>query len=254
MLLVLCLGIALAINLLLFFVAYHRKSDKLTDFAYALSFISITITAFSLSSIHSMVFTIASGMVLLWALRLGTFLVYRILGTGVDRRFDGMRKDFVKFMRFWLGQGMVAWFLLLPLLSAANRTSHPGPLSYIGIAIWLIGFTVEATADGQKYRFKQNPHNKDRWIAEGIWRYSRHPNYFGEITIWIGIYVTVFGSLSALERVVGLASPLAITISLLFISGVPILEKSADAKWGKDKGYQAYKRRTSLVVPWWRKA
>ncbi|HET7630027.1 MAG TPA: DUF1295 domain-containing protein [Candidatus Saccharimonadales bacterium] len=252
MLLLSTLLTALIINFLLFLIAYRRQSDKLTDFAYALSFIVVVITAFTVSQHRTAVSVAASLAVLVWALRLGGFLVYRIRKTGKDKRFDDIRRDFTKFLKFWLGQGLVAWVLLLPLLFASS--SPAGNISWLfwlGLIVWLAGWLTELVADAQKFRFKQRADSQGKWIDEGLWHYSRHPNYFGEITIWIGIYLTVFVSLSPLERLVGLISPLAIAISLLFISGIPPLEKYADAKWGKDKDYRAYKRRTSLLIPLW---
>lgn len=252
MLLATTLLIALIINFILFLVAYRHQSDKLTDFAYALSFIVIVTSAYVVSGHRSIVSAVASLAVLIWALRLGGFLVYRIRKTGKDKRFNDIRHDFFKFLKFWLGQGIVAWFLLLPLLFVSSHAiTTYGWISWLGLAVWFSGLIIEAVADAQKFRFKQRRDSKNKWIDEGLWRYSRHPNYFGEITVWIGIYLLVVASLGPLERWIGLISPLAITISLVFISGIPLLEKYADEKWGNDKRYQAYKRRTSVLVPLW---
>lgn len=243
---------ALIINFLLFMVAYRRQSDKLTDFAYALSFIIIVVTAFMVTNKHTTVSLVASALVLLWAFRLGGFLVYRIRKTGKDTRFDKIRHDYFKFLKFWLGQGLVAWVLLLPLLFASSRTVNEYSwLVWLGVAVWAFGWLIESIADAQKFRFKQRPESKNKWIDEGLWHYSRHPNYFGEITLWLGLYLVVFISLTPLERGIGLISPLAIAISLLFISGIPPLEKYADNKWGDNKKYLEYKRRTSLILPLW---
>lgn len=252
MLLLLTLLIALAINGALFAVAYRRQSDKLTDFAYALSFVVIIVAALSLSDYNSAVSVTASVLVIIWALRLGGFLVYRIRKSGKDSRFDDIRQHFFKFLKFWLGQGVVAWFLLLPVLFASSRaTDDLGWVFWIGALVWLLGWGFETIADAQKYRFKQR--GSDKWIDEGLWHYSRHPNYFGEITVWVGMYLVVFAALSPVERWIGLLSPLAIATSLLFISGIPPLEKYADKRWGGDKNYQTYKRRTSLIIPLWRR-
>ena len=254
MLVIISLIVTLIINFLLFFVAFKRQSDKLTDFAYSLSFIIVTLYVLLVTSQHSLPLVIMSLMVIAWALRLGIFLVYRIRKSGKDARFDGIRSHFGQFLKFWLGQGVVAWFLLLPLLFVAlNDKAAISPLFWVGCIIWLIGVSVESVADIQKYRFNQNPKNKGTWIDSGVWKYSRHPNYFGEICVWVGMYVAAFASLTVLERVIGVASPVAIAISLLFISGIPILEKSADKRWGGQKAYQAYKRRTSILIPLWRK-
>ena len=252
-LLITSLGITLVINFVLFLIAFRKQSDKFTDFAYSASFITVSLVILAVSEHRTLLLYLMSAMVLLWALRLGGFLVYRIRKSGRDTRFDELRPHFFKFLKFWLGQGFVAWLLLLPLMFVASRESHFGLVSGIGVIIWAVGLIVEAIADQQKYRFKQRPENKNAWIDEGIWHYSRHPNYFGEMCVWVGFYVVALMSMTGAERVVALVSPLAIIISLLFISGIPLLEKSADARWGNDKAYRSYKRRTSVLVPLWHK-
>lgn len=250
MLLIASLGIVLFINLALFCVAYSRQSDKLTDFAYALSFIAVSISALALSSHRSTLLKFLVAMVIAWALRLGGFLVIRIKKTGKDSRFDGIREDFIKFIKFWLGQGLVAWFLLLPILFLAKGYSEISMLSIIGIVIWLTGLTIETIADFQKYIFSQNPANKGKWIDIGLWHYSRHPNYFGEIVVWLGVYLSTYSSLGSVERLVGVLSPITILIILRFVTGVPPLEKSANKRWGDDPGYGIYKKRTNLLIPY----
>jgi steroid 5-alpha reductase family enzyme len=245
----LCLAIALSINTVLFAIAYARQSDKLTDFAYSISFITIVMAVLVLASHRTGLLIAASSLVLIWALRLGGFLVYRIRKSGKDRRFDTIRQDFIKFLEFWLGQGLVAWLLLLPIIFLASKDSEIGAVTIAGLLLWLIGFSIESVADYQKYRFKQDPANKNHWISKGLWGYSRHPNYFGEITLWVGLYLAVFTSLSTAERLIGLISPISIVVTLMFISGVPLLEKSADKRWGNDKNYQSYKQRTPLLIP-----
>jgi len=253
MLFVISLLIVLFINFALFLIAYNRQSDKLTDFAYALSFITTTAAILLLADHRTDLLVLLCTMVFIWAVRLGGFLVYRIRKSGKDSRFDAIRKDYIKFLQFWLGQGFVAWVLLLPMIFVASRGAEFGVLGYVGLLVWLMGLIIESIADQQKYRFNQNPDNKNKWIDQGLWHYSRHPNYFGEICVWIGMYLTAFQSLNPPERLVGLASPVAIFISLMFISGVPILEKAADVRWGNNKEYKAYKARTSLLVPLWNK-
>jgi len=119
----------------------------------------------------------------------------------------------------------------------------------IGVAVWAIGLVCETIADLQKMAFSNDPANKDKWIDTGIWHYSRHPNYFGEILVWVGVYLYTLASLPLLPAVIGLVSPAFIIILLLFISGIPILEKSADKRWGSESKYQAYKKRTSILIP-----
>jgi len=108
---------------------------------------------------------------------------------------------------------------------------------------------LESVADLQKFQFMQNKKNKDKWIGSGLWKYSRHPNYFGEILVWFGIYVFVVSGLEGIAQLLSVISPIFIMFLLLFVSGVPLLEKSADARWGRDKKYQQYKNSTSVIIP-----
>lgn len=239
---------SLGINIVLFLVAYKFQTDKLTDGAYALSFIVVALFGLlsgNLTANRILIF----GMVALWAVRLGGFLLYRINKTGRDQRFDVWRRSFWLLGRFWVLQAIVAWIVLLPALLALQKTDiNITTLSIVGILVWAFGLVVEATADSQKFSFTQNPKNKGAWIAEGLWSWSRHPNYFGEITVWVGMYVALFSTLTTVERFAGLLSPLTIAATLLFATGIPILEKAADKKWGNDPAYKEYKKRTSILV------
>jgi steroid 5-alpha reductase family enzyme len=246
----LSLALALSINLIMFLVAFQYRSDKLTDISYAVSFISLDIMALYGGKAYNKFSIILFLLVILWAVRIGSFLLYRILKVGKDKRFDQLRDSFVGFGKFWLGQAITAWVLMLPVtISLYKGYANLRALIYIGVVIWLIGLIIETAADTQKIKFKNNPKNKDKWINNGIWSYSRHPNYFGEIAIWAGIYVYAFPALSYPQRLICLASPLLITLVLRYVSGVPILEKSADKKWGKDSAYKSYKSRTNLIIP-----
>lgn len=253
MLLILCLFITLFINTVLFLIAYKKQSDKLTDFAYSISFISVCIAALVLADHRSPMLWLLTALVAIWALRLGWFLVMRIRKAGKDTRFDGIRENFWKFLQFWLAQGVVAWLLLLPVLFVAGHDATLTTLSFVGIGVWATALAIEIIADTQKYLFKKNPANKKRWIRTGLWRYSRHPNYFGEICVWVGMYIIAFPVLEPGGKIIALISPLAIYITLRFVSGIPPLEKSADKKWGSDDEYRQYKRRTNLLIPFWPK-
>jgi steroid 5-alpha reductase family enzyme len=242
------LMIALGINLTIFLVAFKLQTDKLTDVSYALTFIVLTLFTLFSHSI-STVKVVGAGMVCLWGLRLGSFLLYRIRKTGKDRRFDEMRGNFKQFLQFWVLQGVSAWIILIPLVVLlASKNTIVSIVGVLGAMLWLFGLVVEAIADWQKYHFNTNPTNKGTWIDQGIWKYSRHPNYFGEICVWVGLYIFAVPSLTTGQVVLAIVSPLFITSLLLFVSGIPKLEQSADERWGDNKDYQEYKRRTSLLV------
>lgn len=244
------LAVSVLLNFSLFVVAFKLQSDKLTDASYALSFIVLVIAAVLMSDISWYV-VVGALLVCAWALRIGGFLVFRVIKTGKDARFDDFRSSFFGFMRFWLLQGFTAWLLLIPLFFAfrsEGAAGFPG-ISIVGAAVLLTGLIIEAVADSQKWQFSQNKQNKGKWIDSGIWRYSRHPNYFGEILVWVGVFVYALPVLTTVEILIALISPLAITTLLLFVTGIPLLEKSADKRWGTLDEYKEYKRKTSILVP-----
>merc|ERR1712007_170495 len=124
-----------------------------------------------------------------------------------------------------------------------------GIFDVIGFGTWSIGFLVEAAADAQKFAFRSDPTNKGKFITSGLWRYSRHPNYFGEILMWVGICVSCSNVFSG-WRWLGWVSPAFNTFLLLSVSGVPMLEKAGEKSWGSDAEYVRYMRETSCIVPW----
>ncbi len=240
--------IALIFNIAIFIFAYNLKTDKLTDLSYALSFIILILIGF-FSVRFSNFNLILVLMVFIWALRLGIFLFIRIGKMKRDKRFDGIRESFSRFFVFWASQGITVWIILIPSLLFLESSKKITLLTGIGLLIWFTGLTIETFADLQKYKF--NKKNKTGiWISTGLWKYSRHPNYFGEILCWIGIYLFVFNSLDLAQRLYSLISPLFIIIILLFFTGIPKLEEYAHKKWGKDKEYKEYKRKTSILIPW----
>jgi len=248
---------SLGLNLSLFLFAYWKRTDKLTDISYALTFASIAGFSFLISD-KSAGKAIALFLVLLWAFRLGSFLLSRVVRVGKDARFDGMRENFFSFLRFWVLQAIVAWivsFSVILLMSSPSASPSASPLgnfsivSLIGAVLALLGLLVESIADNEKRAFSLNPKNKGKWIEEGLWKYSRHPNYLGEIAFWVGIYIFSFPNLSQKDALIALASPIVISLLLLFASGIPILEKRADEKWGKNKKYLEYKKRVPVLAP-----
>lgn len=243
------LASSLAINLVLFLIAFKLRSDKLTDISYALSFLTVDLIGLAYAEQKNLFAWLLFLMVALWAVRIGGFLLYRVMKVGKDRRFDDMRESFVRFGKFWLGQAVTAWVLMLPVVIAQYKGGNLAMLAYVGLVLWLSGLAIEALADYQKFAFRQDPSNKGKWIQSGVWRYSRHPNYFGEILVWVSIYVYAFNTLDGIQKVICLASPVLITLVLLFVSGVSILERSADERWGRLEAYRRYKRSSRLLIP-----
>ena len=241
--------IALAVNAAFFAFAAVRKTDVVTDLSYSLSFVVLAIVLPFLGA-REPVQLAASLLVLIWAVRLGGYLLRRILRMKVDHRFDEMRDNPFRFARFWLLQAISVAVIMLPVSYLLGRDAAPkiGIWAIAGAIVWLLGLVIETVADAQKSSFKARSENRDRFITGGLWRYSRHPNYFGEMLVWWGLFVFAVPFLhgAAFAVVVG---PIFITLLLLFVSGVPLLERSADARYGDDPAYREYKRRTSILVP-----
>jgi len=241
---------ALGLNTAMFLVAFYKKTDKLTDISYAVTFAGIAIFG-AVQNKMSIAQWVVVGITLLWAVRLGSYLLYRIHVIGRDKRFDEMRKSFWKFGRFWVLQGLTAWIVLLPasILMQSNSVTSLESIVVFGALISVFGIIFEGISDIQKFNFIQNKANKGKWIESGLWKYSRHPNYFGEILTWVGVYIVSYTWLVGNEVYIALIGPLFISFILIFVSGIPILEKGADKRWGADKKYQEYKKRTSVLIP-----
>jgi steroid 5-alpha reductase family enzyme len=239
-----------AIQAAFFAFAASLKTDKVTDLSYSLSFALLSILMVLGNRAFSTVQLVATAAVVLWAARLGSYLLARILKIGKDARFDDKRGDFLKFLGFWILQAVAVWAVMLPITALLSVPAPEpfGALSYAGLALWVVGFAVEAASDAQKYAFRNRPENKGRWIESGLWKYSRHPNYFGEVVLWWGLFILALPSFSS-TMLFAAVGPVFITLLILFVSGVPPLEKSAEEKYGKDPSYRAYKRRTSIFVP-----
>jgi steroid 5-alpha reductase family enzyme len=189
-------------------------------------------------------------LVSIWALRLGTFLYRRIHKSGSDSRFDDIKPSFTRFLMAWTLQGLWVFLTLAAALAAMTAQSAPplGLVGWLGIAVWAAGFAIEVIADAQKQAFRKDPANKGRFIRSGLWAWSRHPNYFGEIVLWSGIALIALPALSGWQYVT-LISPLFVYLLLTRVSGIPILESRADARWGDKPDYQAYKARTPVLFP-----
>ncbi|HVN62326.1 MAG TPA: DUF1295 domain-containing protein [Gaiellaceae bacterium] len=243
------LAVALAVNGAFFAVAAVRKTDVVTDLSYSLTFIVLALVL-PFTGARKPVQLVAALLVLVWATRLGVYLFRRILRIRVDHRFDEMRDEPLRFARFWLLQAITVAVVMLPVSYLLSRRQPPGVGAWViaGAAVWLVGFLIEAVADAQKGAFRAKEENRGRFIASGLWRYSRHPNYFGEILVWWGLFVYAVPALHGAAFAV-VAGPVFITLLLLFVSGIPLVERSADEKYGSDPAYRDYRRRTSILVP-----
>ncbi len=222
-----------------------RASDRVTDLAYTLSFPTVMIVLFLLNE-PTLPRVFVTGMVILWALRLGGYLLLRSRHMRRDPRFDGVREDLWKRARLWLFQAGAVWCILLPALVILSLDGSITYVARVGATVWFAGLVIETVADWQKFRFKAG--GGLHWIETGLWRYSRHPNYFGEILVWWGLFLfsVPFQQGWAWVSVLG---PVTITGLLLFVTGVPLLERRYDLKYGRNTKYRKYKKRTSLLLP-----
>ena len=246
------LGIAVAfiIQWLVFIPAYLNKTEKFFDLTGSITYITVMVIAVLLSPVKDFRSLVLLVMVAIWALRLGTFLFQRIKKAGEDRRFREIKESFPRFLQTWTLQGLWVTFSLAAALVVVTSQKRVDIdiFAIIGLLVWIFGFGMEAIADRQKNEFRKNPANEGKFIQSGLWSWSRHPNYFGEIVLWIGVMIISLPVLVGWQWV-ALISPVFITILLTRISGVPMLEKRADEKWGGQEDYEAYKANTSVLIP-----
>lgn len=243
-----CGVLAFVVQWLAFVPAYVKQTERFYDLVGSLTYIAVTgfaILAAGATSPRAMALGL---LVSVWALRLGSFLFRRIRTEGSDGRFDDIKPSASRFLVAWTLQGL--WvFVTLGAALAAITTRAPAGLGFrdaLGLAIWALGFTIEVVADRQKSRFRAR--NPGRYIDTGLWAWSRHPNYFGEIVLWIGIAVIASSTLSGWQWAT-MISPLFVIFLLTRVSGIPILERRADQRWGDRESYRRYKASTPVLIP-----
>ena len=250
-----CLSASFLVHWIIFIPSFLAKTEKFYDITGTLAYLitlylASVLTSYSSGASLEPRTLIIIGMVSFWALRLGIFLFIRVLKVGEDRRFREAKKSFSKYLVWWT---MSALWVFLTTANALtliinNKKLVNQPIFYLGLLIWFIGILFEIIADEQKRRFRLNEKNRGKFISSGLWSISRHPNYFGEIILWIGIAIISLPTLSGFQYVT-LISPLFIYLLLTRISGVNLLEESSDKKWGDLQEYEQYKRETPVLVP-----
>lgn len=266
-----CFLLDLAINLVAWVISSWLQTDHFYDLTGALSYVVVGL--FSLlggagKTAASGRGTLATAMVLVWAVRLGTFLFTRVRKAGHDRRLDKYKTNPKKFLVLWVAQTVWVFMNLLPVL-IINAGEADVPLGaavtdWPALAGWAVGFACEVIADHQKSAFRALPANAHTFIRSGLWAASRHPNYFGQILLTSSLALFCLPAMGAgdatpgastLSAVLHKAQALAVlapafeTWLLLRVSGVPLLEKQAEAKWGGDPAYRTYVQHTPVVVP-----
>eukprot|EP01134_Creolimax_fragrantissima_P005712 CFRG5712T1 len=241
--------ISFGIQWLMFLPAVAYQTEKFYDVTGSITYLACTLYTFTCGS-HTLRSILATICVCIWCTRLGTFLFGRILKESKDSRFDNLKPYFFRFFNVWSIQGLWVFLTALPVytLNSSFADKPLGIIDVFGFSIWVLGFTLEVVADKQKSQFRKNPANKNRFIQHGLWSWSRHPNYFGEIVLWIGLFI-VSSSILVGWQWICIVSPVFVVFLLTKVSGVPLLEKSADERWSNDEEYQRYKRSTSVLVP-----
>lgn len=246
----LLVGLAFLIQWLVFIPAYRQQTEKFFDLTGSLTYITvITLALFLSSAVDGRAFLVGA-LVVIWAARLGTFLFSRIHRAGKDDRFDDLKPSFFRFLNVWTIQGLWVTLTLIAALVTITTTNRKDLdlFALIGFLVWVFGFAMEVVADHQKSRFNADPNNKGKFIQSGLWFRSRHPNYLGEIILWTGVTIIALPVLQGWQWV-ALISPVFVTLLLTRVSGIPLLEKKADQKWGGQADYEAYKKNTPVLIP-----
>ncbi len=245
------LGAGLIFMTACYLLALYKDDYSIVDAAWGLGFVVISRVSFGMLDDPTIFHLISNLMVLIWGIRLAVYLWSRNRKVGEDYRYQSMRMDWGKhhrlhaFFKVFMLQGILMWVISFPIMMI-NTQASPTPLSpvllYVGLVLWLIGIIFEVGGDWQLSRFKADLSNMGKVMDRGLWRYTRHPNYFGETLLWWGFFLFTFTSLDAIWTIIG---PLLITVLLLKVSGVTLLEK----KLAKNDKYAEYQRKTSAFFP-----
>jgi len=237
-----------------FVISLIKKRNDVADVAWGLGFVLMTWVSFFLSDNSDTRGLLAGVLVSIWGLRLAWHIHTRNKGKAEDYRYLAWRKEWGKwfyprsYLQVYLLQGTLLFLIVIPILLINKNTGGAlGILDFVGVAVWFFGFYFEAVGDAQLSRFIKNPANKGKLMQSGLWAYTRHPNYFGEVTQWWGLWLI---ALSVPGGWIGIIGPITITFLILKVSGVPMLEK----KMAENPEFADYKKRVSILVPYiWRK-
>ena len=249
-----CISISFLIHWIIFIPSFLNKTEKFYDFTGMVAYLSVI--GFALYQKNKILGSIDFDSALLgilisvWTLRLGIFLFYRVFKVGEDDRFKEVKQVPSKFLVWFTVSGL--WVSLTSIAALKVLTSQVEHNNYyfvyLGLALWIFGFLFEVIADYQKTKFKNNPENKDQFISSGLWSLSRHPNYFGEIILWIGVFIITIPSLSGIDYLT-ILSPLFVYTLLNKISGINLLEIKAQKRWGDLDSYKEYRSKTPQLIP-----
>jgi len=241
---------------LTFAVALRVGKHAVIDVAWGLGFVTIAVTSYLTSRLiegdeagdplRGLTITVLTAI---WGIRLAVHIGRRSRGQGEDPRYTELlsratgNPRVYAFTRIYLTQGAIMWFISLPIQVAAFQTPALGVIAWVGIVVWAVGIVFETVGDWQLQRFRDDPDTKGRVLDTGLWRYTRHPNYFGDACVWWGLSLIAF---DAWPGILTLISPVVMTWLLANGTGKPLLEKGMS---GRRPGYDEYVRRTSGFIP-----
>lgn len=232
-----------------------RRRNDIVDIAWGLGFVIVAWYAYIQNPQPGNLAKISLGLTTIWGLRLTLHIASRHLGKQEDFRYAGWRLEWGKFffirsyLQIFLLQGILLALVAIPITLTIGATTRADITAWAaaGVLTWAFGFYFEALGDWQLKKFMAKPANKGKLMISGLWQYTRHPNYFGEVTQWWGLWLILCAStLPTPYKLLGLIGPITITILILYISGVPLLEK----KYAKDKAFQEYAKKTNKFFPW----
>lgn len=241
---------AFLVQWVVFVPSYLAQTEHYYDLTGSFTYLAAVLGTLLLAGSYDARSIVLALLVSIWAVRLGTFLFLRIRRAGSDTRFDTIKPSLARFLMAWTLQGLWVFLTLSAALAAMTSTDTPplGVLGFLGIAVWAAGFAIEAVSDQQKRAFRAHPANAGRFITTGLWAWSRHPNYFGEVTLWVGVALIALPALSGWQYLT-LISPLFVYLLLTRVSGIPLLESRAQERWGDDPEFRAYQERTPMLFP-----
>lgn len=246
----LAVAVAFVVQWIAFIPASIAQTDRYFDATGSVTYIGVTAMLLLLAPAWDARSLILGILVITWAARLGSFLLVRNVRTGGDDRFDEIKGSKLRFLSVWTVQGL--WVSLTAAAAWISISSaHTVPLNWttwVGLAVWILGFGIEVIADLQKNRFKANHNNAGKFIQSGLWSVVRHPNYLGEILLWVGAFIIAAPALQGWQWV-AILSPAFVVLLLTRVSGIPLLEAKAERKWGDDPEYRAYRARTPTLIP-----
>ena len=247
--------ISFAIHWILFVPSFIFQTEKFYDLTGSLTYITVLsfVVFIKKTTVHEMLdlrSLLIYGCIMIWTVRLGGFLFWRVLKDGHDKRFKTILPSFTQLFMTWTLSAAWVFIQSLSALVALTviSTVEMGLVGWFGLGLWIFGFGFEVLADHQKTKFKADPANDGKFITGGLWDVSRHPNYFGEIVLWLGISVMAVPVMSGLQYV-SLVSPVFGFLLIYYVSGVRMLEARSDKKWANNPEYQEYKRNTPVFFP-----